>query len=76
MNEMSGKLFSESKWGKKVRKWCKFNLLHLQSDLLGHPLSLVGQDDWVTVAASLLTRVLPQLKLLQGKEKKRRHGGE
>lgn len=55
---------------RKVSDRCKINPLHLQSDLLGHPLSLVGQDDWVTVATSLLACVLPQLKLLRERESK------
>lgn len=60
----------------KASDRCKINPLHLQSDLLGHPLSLVGQDDWVTVATSLLACVLPQLKLLRekGKQKRKREG--
>lgn len=57
---------------RKVSDRCKINPLHLQSDLLGHPLSLVGQDDWVTVATSLLACVLPQLKLLRERESKKK----
>ena len=40
---------------------------HLESDLLRHTLSLVGQHDRVTVTTAFLARMLPQLKLLEGK---------
>lgn len=42
---------------------------HFESDLLRHPLCLVGQHNWITVAPSFLTGVFPQLKLLHQKER-------
>lgn len=41
-----------------------------ESDLLGHSLCLVSQHHRVTVTASLLARVFPQLKLLRGRERR------
>lgn len=41
---------------------------HLQSDLLWHTLSLIGEYHGVTVAAAFLASVLPQLKFLQDTE--------
>lgn len=38
---------------------------HLQSDLLWHALSLIGEHHGVTVTAAFLACMLPQLELLQ-----------
>lgn len=42
---------------------------HFESDLLRHSLCLVGQHHGVAVTPSFLARVLPQLKLLHGRER-------
>lgn len=44
---------------------------HFESDLLRHPLCLVGENNWITVAPSFLPGVFPQLKLLHDGD--RRH---
>lgn len=64
-------LISDGCWTVNVKKKKKpEGKAHFESDLLRHSFCLVSQHHRITVTASFLARVFPQLKFLHGRERR------